>query len=92
MVQRMKRQGDAIPHAADLLEAMGQFRRRVIDASTEVRPFGAAYYALSTVAAAIDSLATFMTGQRDHFALKPHSRPPGDERYVVLKDTDKGEA
>ena len=86
MVQRVRRQGDTIPHAAELLDAMGQFRRRIIDATTEVRPFGAAYHALSTVAAAIDSLATFMTGQRDHFALKPHSRPIGDERYGVIKD------
>ena len=86
MVQRARRQGDTIPHAAELLDAMGQFRRRIIDATTEVRPFGAAYHALSTVAAAIDSLATFMTGQRDHFALKPHSRPIGDERYGVIKD------
>ncbi len=62
MVQRSRGRGDVIPHSADLLKVLGDCRKRVIDAHTEVRPFGAAYHALSMVTTAIDALATFMTG------------------------------
>ncbi len=41
MVQRSRGRGDVIPHSADLLKVLGDCRKRVIDASTEVRPFGA---------------------------------------------------
>ena len=62
MVQRSRGRGDVIPHSAELLKVLGDCRKRVTDAHTEVRPFGAAYHALSMVTTAIDAMATFMTG------------------------------
>ncbi len=78
MTEDGKRYGDRIPDAADLLVAMGQFRRRVADATTEVRPFGAAHHALSVVTAAIDSLGVFMTGSREPFGSEPQARAAKD--------------
>lgn len=43
-------------------------RRSLIAAGIPVRPFGPAYHAIHTVTVAIDSLATFITGQRYYFA------------------------
>ena len=68
MVQRSRGRGDTIPHAAEVLAAMGACRRRLIDAQSEVRPFGTAYHALAMVTTAIDSAARFITGQRDFYA------------------------
>jgi hypothetical protein len=34
---------------------------------------GPLYYSAATAVAAIDALALMLTGQRDYFALKPHS-------------------
>jgi len=83
MVQRSRGRGDVIPHSAELLKVLGDCRKRLIDASTEVRPFGAAYHALSMVTTAIDTLATFMTGHRDHFAIGG-SIPPEGSRGMIL--------
>ena len=47
---------------------MGACRKRLIDAQSEVRPFGTAYHALAMVTTAIDSAARFITGQRDFFS------------------------
>ena len=83
MVQRSRGRGDVIPHSAELLKVLGDCRKRVIDAHTEVRPFGAAYDALSMVTTAIDALATFMTGHRDHFSIGG-SVPPEGSRNMIL--------
>lgn len=67
MVQRSRGRGDTVPHAPELLRLMGECRKRLIDASTEVRPFGTGYHAIHLVTTAIDSLAHFMTGRPYHF-------------------------
>jgi len=83
MVQRSRGRGDVVPHAPELLRLLGECRKRLIDASTEVRPFGAAYHALSMVTTAIDALATFMTGHRDHFSIGG-CIPPEGSRGMIL--------
>lgn len=88
MVQRSRGRGDVVPHAPDLLKVLGDCRRRLIDASTEVRPFGAAYHALSMVTRAIDALATFMTGHRDHFSLGSSIPPEGSRSMILLPRED----
>ncbi len=83
MVQRSRGRGDVIPHSAELLKVLGDCRKRVIDASREVRPFGAAYHALSMVTTAIDSLAHFMTG-RPYYFEAGGSVPPEGSRGMIL--------
>ncbi len=83
MVQRSRGRGDVIPHAPELLKLLGECRRRLIDASTEVRPFGTGYHAIHLVTTAIDALATFMTGHRDHFSISG-SVPPEGSRGMIL--------
>ncbi len=82
MVQRARGKGDVISHAPELLGVLGDCRKRLLDASTEVRPFGAAYHALSMVTTAIDALATFMTGHRDHFAIGGSVAPEGSRAMI----------
>lgn len=69
MVQRIRGRGDTIPRAPELLQAMGECRRRLIDASVSVRPFGTAYHAIHLVTTAIDTLAFFITGQQHFYAI-----------------------
>ena len=69
MVQRARGRGDTIPRAPELLEAMGDCRRRLIDASTGVRPFGTAYHAIHLVTTAMDTLAFFITGVQHFYAI-----------------------
>ncbi len=83
MVQRARGKGDVISHAPELLRVLGDCRKRLLDASTEVRPFGAAYHALSMVTTAIDALATFMTGHRDHFAIGGSVAPEGSRGMIL---------
>ena len=68
MTEGSKGRGDTIPHATEVLTAMGACRKRLMDAQSEVRPFGTAYHALAMVTTAIDSAARFITGQRDFFS------------------------
>ena len=84
MVQRSRGRGDIVPHAAEVLAAMGTCRKRLIDAQSEVRPFGTAYHALAMVTTAIDSAARFITGQRDFFSTggsAGHATPPPSEPF-----------
>jgi len=66
---RTRRRGDTILKVPELLTALGEMRGRLIKASTDVRPYGPAYHAVSMLVRAIDALATFVTGQRDYFTL-----------------------
>ena len=80
-MQRSRGRGDVIPHAAEVLAAMAACRKRLIDAQSEVRPFGTAYHVLAMVTTAIDSAGRFITGQRDYFSTGSagHATPrPGD--------------
>jgi len=90
MAQRSRGRGDVIPHSAELLKVLGDCRKRVIDAHTEVRPFGAAYHALSMVTTAIDALATFMTGHRDHFSIGGSVAPEGSRGMILLSPAGDG--
>ena len=84
MVQRSRGRGDTIPHAAEVLAAMGACRKKLIDAQSEVRPFGTAYHALAMVTTAIDSAAQFITGQRDFFSTggsAGHSTPRSGDPF-----------
>jgi len=83
MVQRSRGRGDVIPHSTELLKLLGECRKRLIDASTEVRPFGTGYHAIHLVTTAIDSLVHFMTGHRDHFSIGG-SVPPEGSRNMIL--------
>ena len=83
MVQRSRGRGDTVPHAPELLRLMGECRGRLIDASTEVRPFGTGYHAIHLVTTAIDSLAHFMTG-RPHYFEVGGSIPPEGSRGMIL--------
>lgn len=58
MVQRTRGRGDTILNVPELLTALGDMRGRPIKASTDVRPHGPAYHAVSMVVRAIDALAT----------------------------------
>ncbi len=84
MVQRSRGRGDIVPHAAEVLAAMGVCRKKLIDAQSEVRPFGTAYHALAMVTTAIDSAARFITGQRDYFntgSTSGHSTPRSGDPF-----------
>ncbi len=76
-MKRARGRGDTIPHSTELLKLLGECRKRLIDASTEVRPFGTGYHAIHLVTTAIDFLAHFMTGHRDHFSIGGSVAPEG---------------
>jgi hypothetical protein len=59
---------ETIP-AEPLLTHMRTCREALTKASMAVRPFGPAYHCIMVVVTGIDALATFMTGNRDHFAV-----------------------
>ena len=56
-----------------LLEALGKCRGVVTQEMATMKAAGPLYYSAATVVAAIDALALMLTGQRDYFALRPHS-------------------
>ena len=71
---------------AGTLRALAACRGAMIDVLRGVRPMGPAYHAASMVVAAIDAMATFLTGERYYFSAdgsRPHDprRParPGVE-------------
>ncbi len=68
------------PAAKQLLDAIGTCRKACIEASTEVPINGDVYQAAWKVKDAIDGLAEVLTGDRQHFWLKPHSTPPSVHR------------
>jgi hypothetical protein len=71
MIRRSTR-SDTISRPA-LLEALGTFRPVVTREMATMKAAGPLYYSGATVVAAIDALALMLTGQRDYFALTPHS-------------------
>jgi hypothetical protein len=61
-----------------LIEALGRCRQTVIEASTRVKVSGPVYHACHMVTAAIDALATLLTGSKYYF----HSQSmPGDRSW-----------
>jgi hypothetical protein len=61
-----------------LIEALGRCRQAVIEASTRVKVSGPVYHACHMVTAAIDALATLLTGSKYYF----HSQTmPGDRSW-----------
>jgi hypothetical protein len=71
MIRRTAR-SDAISRPA-LLDALEECRRVVTREMATMKAAGPLYYSGATVVAAIDALALMLTGQRDYFALTPHS-------------------
>ena len=63
------RDHDVVPDLPDLLGGMAECRRRLADAITEVRPFGASFRALSEATDALDALAHHLTGQQGFLGL-----------------------
>ena len=78
-----------IPHGAEVLVAVGECRKVMRDAQTEVQPFTAAYYAVATVTAALDALAMTMTN--DANALDAQ-RGRAAAKQIGYQDCDDGEA
>jgi len=72
MTRRTNR-SDALIDRPALLAALGQCCGAVIAEMTKMKPAGPLYYSGSTVVAAIDALALMLMGERDYFALRPHS-------------------
>jgi hypothetical protein len=50
-----------------LIEALGRCRQAAIEASTRVKVSGPVYHACHMVTAAIDALATLLTGSKQYF-------------------------
>ena len=71
MNRRTVRSDDASRPA--LLEALGKCRGTVTQEMATMKAAEPLYYSAATVVAAIDALALMLTGQRDYFALTPHS-------------------
>jgi hypothetical protein len=64
--------------AGRLIDALGHCRQAVIEASTKVKVMGPVYQGCHMVRAAIDALATLITGSKQYF----HSQPmPGDKTW-----------
>jgi hypothetical protein len=64
--------------AGRLIDALGHCRRAVIEASTRVKVMGPVYQGCHMVTAAIDALATLITGSKYYF----HSQSmPGDRSW-----------
>ena len=91
MVQRTKRHGDAIPQSAEVLKALGVCRQRMIEATTQVRPFCPAHHAVSVVVTAIDTLATFLTGQPYYFSIGGSTAPAESWRILPTNSDDADE-
>ncbi len=72
MTRRTSR-SDALIDRPALLAALGACRTAVLREMARMKAGGPLYYAGATVTAAIDALALMLTGERDYFALKPHS-------------------
>jgi hypothetical protein len=53
--------------ACRLIDALGTCRQAVIEASTKVKVMGPVYHACHMVTAAIDGLATLLTGSKQYF-------------------------
>lgn len=70
---RRSGRADALVDRPALLAALGPCRSAVISQMTRAKPAGPLYYSGATVIAAIDALALMVTGERDYFALRPHS-------------------
>jgi hypothetical protein len=58
---------DRVGDPGPLLGVMRTCRQAMIRASSTVKPMGATYHGLSMVVAAVDALATLMTGRREYF-------------------------
>ena len=63
-----RRKPDDLPDTRPVLDAMGRCRKALLTESDKVRPFGLTYKALGTVMAAIDALATLLTGRDDFYS------------------------
>jgi hypothetical protein len=59
--------------ATELLEAAGECRRIMSRKMAELPINGLEYQAIDRIIHEIDSLADVLTGNREHFWLKPHS-------------------
>jgi hypothetical protein len=70
---RRSGRGDALVDRPALLAALGPCRSAIIGQMARAKPAGPLYYSGATVIAAIDALALMLTGERDYFALRPHS-------------------
>lgn len=70
------RYSKTVPEPDRVMQRIGECRKTILQASLGVRPFGPAYHALSMVTAAIDALATFITGERHYFATRDRGEAP----------------
>jgi hypothetical protein len=64
---------------ARLLAALGECRRAILQAQTCLKPSSDVYRLGSALLAAIDALATRLTGDPEYFWTKPHST--GQHRF-----------
>ena len=90
---RRSGRADALVDRTTLLAALGPCRSSVISQMARAKPAGPLYYSGATVIAAIDALALMLTGERDYFALRPHSvgggpNPPKHCEFPADKDGD----
>jgi hypothetical protein len=60
----------------DLLKAIGECRAACIVASSKAPITGDVYQRCTGLIQAIDDVAEVLTGDRQHFWLRPHSAPP----------------
>lgn len=71
MARRTQRHFSEIDRQA-LLDAVGACREAAITACTKAPVFGPEYVAASTLQSALDDMAGFLTGNREHFWAKGH--------------------
>jgi hypothetical protein len=75
-VRRSTRSDESVDRPK-LLDALGKCRQACIEALTTAKASGPLYHGCSMVVAAIDGLATLLTGNQYHFHLAPHGTRVG---------------
>jgi hypothetical protein len=75
--------------ATALLEAIGTCRRACVTASSVAPIGGPIYRAANRLMEEIDLVAEVLTGNRQHFWLKPHSSPGSQSKHDRSRTTKR---